>query len=69
MPEGCSPNNLLGRSQVWIALRFYSDATQTDQGPFVDNIILRKGASGSALASQVGKGEKSGTAVARLPRP
>jgi len=35
--------NLMGQSQVWIALRFVSDGSETyAQGAHVDNIVLRK---------------------------
>jgi len=40
--------NLLGRPQVWIAFRFYSDSSITlPEGAYVDNIVLRKCTSGA----------------------
>jgi hypothetical protein len=41
--------NLAGRAQVWIAFYFETDeSTNYREGTFVDNIILRKSATGSA---------------------
>jgi hypothetical protein len=34
--------NLCGQSQVWIAFIFTSDNTITDDGAFIDNVVLRK---------------------------
>ena len=41
--------NLVGRSQVWVAFAFETDdSTNRQEGAFVDNIVLRKSATGSA---------------------
>jgi subtilisin family serine protease len=34
--------NLAGQSQVWVAWRFVSDGTALDDGPFVDDVLIRK---------------------------
>ncbi|MFC1995017.1 IPT/TIG domain-containing protein [Chloroflexota bacterium] len=34
--------NLCGQSQVWIAFMFRSDASSTDEGVFVDDVVIRK---------------------------
>jgi hypothetical protein len=34
--------NLCGQSQVWIAFKFHSDSSITDEGSYLDDIILRK---------------------------
>ena len=44
--------NLLGRSQVWVALEFVSDSSVTyAEGAHVDNVVLRKCTSGSCPAA------------------
>jgi hypothetical protein len=44
--------NLLGRSSVWIALRFRSDSsTYYSEGGYVDNIVLRKCTAPACTAS------------------
>jgi hypothetical protein len=45
--------NLLGRNQVWIAFAFGSDGSVTDEGSFVDNIVLRKYMGSSASETQI----------------
>jgi len=40
--------NLCGQSQVWIAFGFQSNETVTDDGAFVDDVVLRKYFAGSA---------------------
>lgn len=56
--------NLLGRSNVWIALIFYSDGSiNYSEGAYVDNIVLRKcttpggcvGGSSTTIASEQGQ--------------
>jgi hypothetical protein len=43
--------NLMGRSNVWIALRFVSDGSVNYQeGAYADNIVLRKWVGGLAAA-------------------
>ena len=44
--------NLLGRNQVWIAFAFGSDSSFTDQGSFVDDVLLRKRTGGSVSGGQ-----------------
>jgi hypothetical protein len=60
--------NLCGRSQVWVAFRMLSDAATSDQGPFVDGILLRKHV-GAALADAPGSTSAPGwePVQARLP--
>jgi len=47
--------NLLGEEQIWIAFVFSSDSSVTDEGSYVDNVLLRKwvGASPSGNERQV----------------
>jgi predicted secreted protein len=43
--------DLTGEPEVWIAFAFQSDLSITDQGPFIDDIILRKVVTGAGGAS------------------
>jgi hypothetical protein len=46
--------NLIGRSEVWIALVFSSDESVTEaDGAYVDNIVLRKFVSGASAMAPV----------------
>jgi hypothetical protein len=46
--------NLLGQPQVWVALRFSSDGSNTyAEGGYVDNIVLRKCPTGGACPATV----------------
>jgi hypothetical protein len=36
---------MCGESQVWIALAFFSDVSETDEGVYLDDIVLRKNTS------------------------
>ena len=44
--------NLLGEDKVWIAFVFDSDSSVTDQGSFVDNVLLRKYVGGAASTTE-----------------
>ncbi len=53
-----SLGNLMGRSQVWVALRFVSDdSLNYAEGGYVDNIVLRKYVSASGVAPAMGNAE------------
>jgi immune inhibitor A len=46
-----SLGNLLGQSNVWVAIEFYSDPSQNfAEGGYVDNVVLRKCMTGSCPA-------------------
>lgn len=59
--------NLLGQPNVWIAFRFYSDAsTNASEGAYLDNIVLRKcptGASCPVSASLPTSGANTDTPI------
>ncbi len=45
--------NLCGQPQVWIAFSFTSDSSVTDEGCYLDDIVLHKSSGGSAVSSKV----------------
>jgi hypothetical protein len=53
--------NLCGRSQVWIAFKFDSNASTTDKGAFLDNIILRKYVSATKISQISPSSASAGT--------
>ncbi len=55
--------SLLGEDQVWIAFVFGSDGSITDDGSFVDNVLLRKQIGGTAAAGT------APTAIRRILKP
>ena len=44
--------NLLGEDEVWIAFVFGSDSSNTYEGSYVDNVVLRKQTGGGTRRSQ-----------------
>ena len=49
VPIGGTPTNLMGNSQVWIAVAFWSDGSTQYEGAYVDDLLLSKNV-GSSVA-------------------
>jgi hypothetical protein len=60
--------NLVGQSNVWMALRFYSDYTFTyAEGGYVDNILLRKCNTGATCPAAIVSAQSADSHLIEIP--